>query len=138
MLTYLRLTLITAVALGASFGIATATPQVHYAAPIFNNGGQQVGSVNFVPQDTGGTEMVLTTAGLPPGVYTMSISGATACPASSDTIASLPGLFVDSRGNGAVTAYLPSVSINGANPILAHTITIGSPAIACGVIGNGS
>src|SRR5579872_835571 len=141
MLTYLRLIGIAAVALAASLStaqLALATPQEHYVAPIFNAGGQQVGSVNFVPQDAGGIEMVLTTTGLTPGVYAMKISNATACPASGDMIASLPELFVDSRGNGAVTAYLPSVSMTGASPIMAHAITIGAPSIACGVIGSGS
>jgi len=121
----------------ASAQIALATPQEHYVAPIFNSGGQQVGSVNFVPQEAGGIEMVLTTAGLPPGVYPMKISSSTACPANGDMIAALPDLFVDSRGNGAVTTYLPSISITGANAIMAHTIAIGSPAVACGVIGDG-
>jgi len=138
MLTYLRLIGLTAAAVAASMQLALATPQEHYVAPIFNAGGQQVGSVNFVPQDAGGIEMVLTTTGLTPGVYAMKISNATACPASGDMIASLPELFVDSRGNGAVTAYLPSVSMNGPSPVMAHAITIGAPAVACGVIGNGS
>ena len=66
----------------------------------------------------------------------MRISTSTACPANDDMIAALPDLLVDSRGNGAVTAYLPSLSIAGANAILTHSIAIGSPAIACGVIGS--
>ncbi len=141
MVTHLRLIGITAVAAAAflfTAQLALATPQEHYVAPIFNAVGQQVGSVNFVPQNAGGIEMVLTTTGLTPGVYDMTISNATACPANGDMIAALPELFVDSRGNGAVTAYLPSVNVAGANPILAHAITIGSPSIGCGVIGSGS
>ena len=136
MLTSLRFIGLTAAAVLASMQIAFATPQEHYVAPIFNAGGQQVGSVNFVPQDTGGVEMVLTMTGMTPGVYAMHISNATACPANGDVIAALPELFVDSRGNGAVTAYLPSVSMTGSNPIMAHTITIGAPSVACGVIGS--
>ncbi|HEY1727105.1 MAG TPA: hypothetical protein VGG22_01845 [Candidatus Baltobacteraceae bacterium] len=116
--------------------IALATPQEHYVAPLFNAGGQQVGSVNFVPQDAGGIEMVLTMTGMTPGVYAMRISNATACPANGDMVAALPELFVDSRGNGAITAYLPSVSMTGANPIMAHAIAIGAPSVACGVIGS--
>src|SRR5580658_3823835 len=136
MLTYLRLIGTTAVAAAAflfTAQIALATPQQHFVAPIFNAIGQQVGSVNFVPQDAGGVEMVLTTTGLLPGDYAMQISNATTCPADGDMIAALPGVSVDSLGNGAVTAYLPSISMNGANPIFAHAITIGSPSIACGV-----
>ena len=136
MLTSLRFIGLTAAAVLASMQVALATPQEHYVAPIFNTGGQQVGSVNFVPQDAGGIEMVLTTTGLPPGVYAMRISTSAACPANGDMLAALPDLFVDSRGNGAVTTYLPSVSMTGANPIMAHTIAIGAPAVACGVIGS--
>jgi Cu/Zn superoxide dismutase len=137
MLTYLRFIGITALAIAASVQIGFAAPQTHFAASIFNAGGQQIGSVNFVPQNAGGVEMVLTTNGLPPGNYEMRISNATACPApSGDMIADLPMLMVDARGNGAVTAYMPSLSLDGANAILAHAITIGSPSIACGVIGS--
>jgi hypothetical protein len=138
MLTSLRFLGLTAAAVLACMQIALAAPQSHYIAPIFNADGQQVGSVNFVPQDAGGVEMVLTSTGLEPGVYSMQISNSTACPASADMIAALPDLLVDSRGNGAVTAYLPSLSITGANPIMARTIAIGSPSIACGVIGSPS
>ncbi|MGH7716789.1 MAG: hypothetical protein ACREML_12425 [Vulcanimicrobiaceae bacterium] len=136
MLTYLRLIGMTALGLAASAQIALATPQEHYAASLFNAGGQQIGSVNFVPQAAGGLEMVLTTNGLPAGNYAMRISAATACPATGDMIADLPALTVDPRGNGAVTAYMPSLTISGANAILGHAIAIGAPSIACGVIGS--
>ncbi len=118
MLTYLRFIGMTAALVVASIPRRPVWQhrKTHFVAPIFNAGGQQVGSVNFVPQDAGGTEMVLTMTGMPPGDYAMSISNATACPASGDMIAALPGVSVDSRGNGAVTAYLPSISMNGANP----------------------
>jgi Cu/Zn superoxide dismutase len=136
MLTYFRLIGMTAAILLASVQIAHATPQEHYVAPIFNAGGQQIGNVNFVPQDDGGVEMVLVTSGLPTGDYAMRIRTGTSCHAAGQMIAALPDLVVDLRGNGAVTVYLPSVSVNDANPILGHAVTIGMPAIACGIIGN--
>lgn len=136
MLTYLRLIGLTALAVALSTHIALATSQEHYSASIFNTGGQQIGSVNFVPQISGGLELVLTTNGLPPGNYAMRISSATACPATGDMLADLPTLTVDPRGNGAVTTYMPSLSISSANAILGHAITIGAPSIACGVIGS--
>ena len=98
--------------------------------------------MNFVPQDQGGVEMVITTNGLPSGNYSLQLSTATACPAQPSG-ADLGILAVDPRGNGAVTTYLPNMS---ANALVGHVIVIGpnlsganSPptaAVGCGVIGN--
>lgn len=132
-----------ALLLAGSSGAALAAPQVHYPASIFNTSGQQIGSVNFVPQDQGGVEMVITTNGLPTGNYDMQITSAVSCPAqAAQTTADLGVISVDPRGNGAVTAYVPTLE---ANAIVGHAFVIGpnlssvrrgSAPVACGVVGN--
>jgi hypothetical protein len=136
---------------GSPAAIALAAPILHYYAPIFNASGQQVGNVNFVPQDQGGTEMVLTTNGLPPGRYNVVMSDRSGCPSQMATTpqlgqasVDLGTLRVDSAGNGAVTAYVSTLSAPDA--LVGHTVLIGrnlatangtpvSP-VACGTVGN--
>lgn len=137
--------------LGSPAAIAFAAPILHYYAPIFNTAGQQVGSVNFVPQDQGGTEIVLTTNGLPPGRYNISVGDQSACPSNTATplqggqvTVDLGAFRVDAAGNGAVTSYVSTLS--GSSALVGHTFLItrnlttpnGTTAapIACGAIGN--
>ena len=137
--------------LGSPATVAFAAPTIHYYAPIFNGAGQQVGSVNFVPQDEGGTEMVLTTNGLPTGRYSIAVSDRSACPSNSATTpqggqaaVDLGTIRVDAAGNGAVTSYVSTLAAPSA--LVGRTFLIGRSLdnasgtpmapVACGAIGN--
>lgn len=139
--------------LGSPAAIALAAPAIHYYAPIFNAAGQQVGNVNFVPQDQGGAEMVLTANGLPPGRYNIVISDQSGCPSQMATTPQLGQvqvdlgvLRVDSAGNGAKTMYVSTLSAPDA--LLGRTVLIGrnlttangTPVtpVACGSIAGNS
>ncbi|MBV8423657.1 MAG: superoxide dismutase family protein [Candidatus Eremiobacteraeota bacterium] len=141
------------VLVGAIAAAATAAPNT-YEAPIVNTAGKIIGDAKFIGQSGGGTEIIVSVNGLPPGQHGMHIHEFGSCNALRDTqgnatpfgaagghfdpqhtshhlgpnggghAGDLPNLTVDPSGSGGLAYFARNLNVSGADSIVGRAIVI--------------
>jgi superoxide dismutase, Cu-Zn family len=139
----------------ASSGIAAAAgPPIVFVAYVMDAKNATIGTARFIPIAKGGTQIIVSIDGLPPGMHGMHIHEFGSCNPLRDTqgnvtvfgaagghfdpmntmhhlgpmggghAGDLPMLKIDDGGHGALAYYAPNIATSGANSIVGRSIVI--------------